>query len=86
MKPNLLIIPAAIRSHVLLLLYVANGYRVVPHSGMLVGYQMRASFIVAQEQKPTYSYCLSKLQCRQRLGYLVAQIDSKIVWNGAKRF
>ena len=78
MKPNLLIIPAAIRSHVLPSLYladaladeyevvyavpneilaeivVANGYRAVPHSGMLVGYQMEASFVASQKQKPTY--------------------------------
>ena len=105
MKPNLLIIPAAIRSHVLPSLYladaladeyevvyavpneilaeivVANGYRAVPHSGMLVGYQMEPSFIASQKQKPTYwrlfkAYRRNELyQARQReLNVIIDQL------------
>lgn len=78
MKPRLLILPAAIRSHVLPSLYVAdlladeyevyyavtshvlaeivvkNGYQAVMNSGHRVGYQMEASFLASQKQKPTY--------------------------------
>ncbi len=78
MKPRALFIPAAIRSHVLPSLYLAdlladeyevyyavtnqvlaeivekNGYQAVMNSGHRVGYQMEASFLASQKQKPTY--------------------------------